>query len=356
MSLKKGLDQLIEEFLEHLEVEKNCSPLTIRNYHHYLGRFSSWLGKNYPGTGISGLSLEKIRKFRVYLARFIGQNGKNLSSVTQAYHVIALRSFLKWLNKNDYKTLSPEKIDLPKSKTKSLKFLSGGQVERLLGQPSVSTIRGLRDKAILEIVFSTGLRVSEVVRLNRDQVDLKRRVFKSYKDRQGQAAGRSIPGMERAREVRMKPAPKFRGRVPFGVIGKGGRPRVVFLSPRAAKWLERYLEERNDRFLPLFVAHPKTKNKIESVDNRTDDEARLTARSIQRIVRKHGRKAKLPMEVTPHVLRHSFATDLLMAGADLRSVQEMLGHKNIATTQVYTHVTNRQLREVHQAFHGKGGK
>jgi len=315
MSQKKRLDQLIEEFLEALEVEKNYSPLTIRNYRHYLGRFSSWFSKNFPRATIQNLDLKKMRRWRLYLARFKGQNGQNLVPITQSYHVIALRSFLKWLRKFDYKTLSPEKIDLPKTSSKSLKFLSIEQIERLLNQPSIFTLSGLRDKAVLEIIFSTGLRVSEVVGLNRVRVNLKRREF--------------------------------------GVIGKGGRARVVFLSPRAAKWLDRYLAKRKDRLKPLFISHRGKQDKQEIIDKRTDEEARLSARSIQRIVKRYAQKAKLPIQVTPHVLRHSFATDLLMAGADLRSVQEMLGHKNIATTQIYTHVTNKQLRDVHEAFHGK---
>jgi site-specific recombinase XerD len=318
MSQKKSLDKLIEEFLEHLEVEKNCSPLTIRNYRHYLTRFSSWFNKIYPQSGLEALDLPKIKRFRVYLARFIGQNKKNLALITQAYHVIALRSFLKWLRKFDYKTLAPEKIDLPKVKSQSLKFLTTGQVERLLAQPALSSVRGLRDKAILEIIFSTGLRVSEVVSLNRDHLDLNRREF--------------------------------------GVVGKGGRARVVFLSPRAAKWLSRYLKKRLDRFAPLFISHRGKNKEGEVVEKRTNEEMRLTARSVQRIVVRYARKARLPVAATPHVLRHSFATDLLMAGADLRSVQEMLGHKNVSTTQVYTHVTNKQLRNVHAAFHGKGGR
>jgi site-specific recombinase XerD len=318
MNPKASLNQLIEEFLEHLEVEKNCSSLTIRNYRHYLKRFSAWLAEKFPNTSVQGLDLEKIRQYRLYLARFKGKNGQNLSLITQAYHVIGLRSFLKWLLKNDYKTLAPEKIDLPKTKSRSLKFLNIDQIERLLAQPTISTIRGLRDKSILEIVFSTGLRVSELVKLNRSQIDLKRREF--------------------------------------GIIGKGGQARVVFLSLRAAKWAERYLQKRKDQLEPLFISHQQESEDQKSViDQRTSEEARLTPRSVQRIVKKYGRKARLPIEITPHVLRHSYATDLLRAGADLRSVQEMLGHKNISTTQVYTHVTNRQLRDVHQAFHGRGG-
>jgi site-specific recombinase XerD len=304
------LDRLIEEFLENLEIERNCSPLTIRNYRHYLGRFSLWLKKNNLKTQPGSINLEIIKKYRVFLARFTPPNGIPLSRSTQSYHVIALRAFLRWLIKNDYKTIPPEKVDLPKSESRSLKFLSTEQLERLLSQPQISTPQGLRDKAILEVLFSTGLRVSELVKLNRDQIDLRRREF--------------------------------------GVIGKGGRSRVVFLSQRATDWLKKYLDKREDSTQPLFIRHQKNLEKTIS------KEMRLSTRSVQRIVAKYGRKARLPIEVTPHVIRHSFATDLLMAGADLRSVQEMLGHKNISTTQIYTHVTNKQLREIHETFHGKG--
>jgi len=297
------IDRLIEEFLEDMEIVRNCSPLTLRNYRHYLGRFSLWLKKNFPKAKLSSINLEIIKKYRIFLSRFTAPNGGFLSRSTQAYHVIALRSFFKWLIKNDYRIIPPEKIDLPKGESRSLKFLTTDQVARLLGQPKISEPRGLRDKAILEVLFSTGLRVSELVNLNRDQIDLKRREF--------------------------------------GVVGKGGRSRVVFLSSEAAKWLGKYLASRKDGEKALFVRFGATPS-------------RLTARSIQRIVEKYVRQCRLPVKITPHGLRHSFATDLLMAGADIRSVQEMLGHKNIATTQIYTHITNKHLREVHEAFHGKG--
>ena len=310
-SSRTELDRLIEDFLEHLEIERQSSPLTIRNYRHYLGRFSNWLKRNSFKAKPSSIDLEKIKKYRVYLARFSAPNGQLLSRSTQAYHVIALRSFLRWLVKNDHQTLAPEKVDLPKSESRSLNFLSTEQVERFLAQPLPSKKTGLRDKAILETLFSTGLRVSELVRLSRDQIDLKRREF--------------------------------------GVIGKGGRARVVFLSERAVKWLKKYLDNREDNWKPLFIRLGGSQ-KVEE----TGEKMRLTARSVQRIVDKYSRKAKLPVKVTPHVIRHSFATDLLIAGADIRAVQEMLGHKNIQTTQIYTHVTNRQLRNVHEMFHGKG--
>ncbi|MCX6724507.1 MAG: tyrosine-type recombinase/integrase [Candidatus Shapirobacteria bacterium] len=304
-------DRLIEEFLEHLEIEKNCSPLTIRNYKHYLSRFSNWLKANLPKVNLASLNLEIIKKYRVFLSRFIAKNGSSLSRITQSYHVIALRSFLKFLIKNDYRTIAPEKIELPKMESRSLKFLTTEQMERLLGQPEISKPQGLRDKAILETLFSTGLRVSELVKLNRDKIDLNRREF--------------------------------------GVIGKGGRARVVFLSKSSAEWISKYLASRSDKWEPLFVRIIKNPEITED-----GKRLRLTPRSIQRIVKKYVKKAKIPVDISPHGIRHSFATDLLMAGADIRSVQELLGHKNIATTQIYTHITNRQLRDVHEAFHGKG--
>jgi len=310
-SPRTELDRLIEEFLEHLEIERHCSPLTIRNYRHYLGRFSNWFKRDDFKAKPSSIHLEKVKKYRVYLARFTAPNSQSLSLSTQAYHVIALRAFLRWLVKNDYDTLAPEKIDIPKSKSRSVKFLSADQIERFLSQPLPSKKTGLRDKAILEILFSTGMRVSELVGLNRDQIDLKRREF--------------------------------------GIIGKGGEARVVFLSERAVKWLKKYINSREDSWKPLFIRFGGGKD-----IGKDGEKMRLTARSVQRIVDKYSKKARLPVKVTPHVIRHSFATDLLIAGADLRAVQEMLGHKNIQTTQIYTHVTNRQLRSIHEAFHGKG--
>lgn len=298
----------IEEFLEYLEIERNCSVLTQRNYRHYLSRFLKWGRKNLPQFKIKTLSLEQVMKYRVFLARLLTKDGQPLSHATQAYHMIALRSFLKYLIKRDVKTLAPEKIELPKVETKSLKCLNDEQVNRLLNSPGISSLAGLRDKAILEMLFSTGLRVSELVRLNRDEIDLKQREF--------------------------------------GVIGKGGTPRVVFLSKRAVKWLEKYLQQREDDWRPLFIHF---KGKID--ESNRGEKMRLTPRSIQRIVEKYVRKARLPIKISPHGLRHSFATDLLRRGADIRAVQEMLGHKNIATTQIYTHITNQQLRKIHQQYH-----
>lgn len=309
--LRTETDRLIEEFLEYLEIEKNCSPLTIRNYKHYLRRFSGWLKSNSFNSDPASFNLEIIKKYRVFLSRFTAPNGTSLARITQSYHVIALRAFLKFLIKNDYRTIAPEKIELPKVESRSLKFLSTEQVERLLSQPQISNPRELRDKAILETLFSTGLRVSELTKLNREKIDFNRREF--------------------------------------GVIGKGGHARVVFLSKQAVEWIKKYLESRQDKWPPLFIRIVKNPEVTE--DGR---KLRLTVRSIQRIVKKYVRRARIPVDISPHGLRHSFATDLLIAGADIRSVQELLGHKNISTTQIYTHVTNKQLRDVHEAFHGKG--
>ena len=302
------LVRLVEDFLEYLEIERNCSPLTRRNYKHYLNRFVEWVNSYTRRFNLEKLSLEQVMKYRVFLARFESKKGMFLSRVTQGYHMIALRSFLKFLIKRDYKTLAPEKIELPKADSQSLKFLSTEQIERLLNAPGISTISQLRDKVILEVLFSTGLRVSELCKLDRDKIDLKRREF--------------------------------------GVIGKGGRPRVVFLSKRAVKWLKTYLDNRQDDWQPLLI---RFKGKVDETNQ--GEKMRLGPRSVQRIVEKYVRKSKLPIKITPHGIRHSMATDLLMHGADVRVVQEILGHKNIATTQIYTHVTNRQLKQAHDKFH-----
>lgn len=302
------LPELIDQFLEYLEIEKNCSKLTIRDYRHYLNTFSNWFSSTLPGKRIEDLDLQTVRKYRVHLANRIDEKGLTLKRVTQNYYVIALRSLLRFLIKNDYQTLEPSKIDLPKVESRSIKFLEREHVDRLVTAVDTSKEEGIRDRSILELLFSTGLRVSELVRLNRDQINLDRREI--------------------------------------GVIGKGGRARVVFISDRAAEWLDRYLKKRHDTFRPLFIRYS---GKV--IEENAGEKMRLSPRSIERIVKKYVRLARLPIDATVHTLRHSFATDLLTNGADLRSVQEMLGHKNISTTQIYTHVTNKQLREVHEAFH-----
>ena len=306
-----SLSSWIADFLEYLEIEKGRSPRTIRQYKHYFKRFDDWLSQNSSAVEPEDIDLELVRKYRLYLAHLRNRNGMALKRNTQTYYIIALRAFLRYLLvQRDIPTLSPDKLELPKQISRSVTFLNPGQLDRLLNSPKISNEAGLRDKAILETLFSTGLRVSELVSLNRDQINLDRKEF--------------------------------------GVRGKGDKLRVVFLSDRAAEWLERYLRVRRDRFKPLFIRYSGT------VDAKRDGEKmRLTARSVEKIVRKYARRCGLPVDATPHTLRHSFATDLLIGGADLRSVQEMLGHESIRTTQVYTHVTNRHLKEVHKAFHSR---
>ena len=307
--MENDLNVLTRRFLEHLEIERNCSRLTIRNYQHYLEVLENFLseGNKDKKITIQDVTSDAIRRFRLYLSRQKGSHGE-MKLVTQGYYVIALRSFLKWLIKNDYKVLQPEKLDVPKTKDHSLKFLDITQMERLLVQPLPSSRNGFRDRAILELLFSTGLRVSELVHLNRDQINLKTREF--------------------------------------GVIGKGGRARVVFISKQAANHVAKYLMSREDKYKPLFIRDLRP-NEIPASDEKT----RLTARSVERLVKHYVKTANLPVDATPHTLRHSMATDLLRSGADLRSVQELLGHKNIATTQIYTHVTDARLREVHEKYH-----
>ena len=316
------LSVLLKQFYDYLLIERQVSHYTLRNYQHYLTRFEKFCHQ----TGKSEMTVEQItqdlvRRYRVWLAGLTNAKGEPLQPATQAYHVIALRSFLRWLIKNDYQTLAPEKLDLPKQRGRRLEFLMAEQMERLLAAPNVNSVAGLRDRAILETLFSTGLRVSELVSLNRNQVNLKQREF--------------------------------------GVKGKGGRVRVVFLSPRAVEWLEKYLATRDDEWPPLFInyrnpyaaAGDEDGIELSKFDPEYGEKRRLTSRSVQRMVRKYADQVQLPIEITPHGIRHSFATDLLMAGADLRSVQELLGHKNIVTTQIYTHVTNRQLKQVFEKYH-----
>ncbi len=304
-----GLRTHIKRYLSYIEVERNYSKFTIRNYDHYLLVFRKWFEKHYEQEYIEKLTTEMVRRYRLFLARFEGKDGKRLSPTTQSYYVISLRAFLKYCARKGIKTLSPEKVDLPKSEDHRIKFLDREQVERLLMAPDTSKMSGLRDKTILEVLFSTGLRVSEMAKLDIDKIDLKQREF--------------------------------------GILGKGRRMRVVFLSKRACEWLDRYLSARVDPYRALWIRIPKNGEWDPAMGN---EKARLSVRGIQRIVEKYRRSAGIAIKVSPHVLRHSFATTLLQSGADLRSVQEMLGHKNVATTQIYTHVTNPQLKRIHEEF------
>lgn len=308
------IQKLITEFLEYLEIEKQRSTLTIRNYGHYLNRFAAITNVTRP----EDISLDTVRKFRIYLNRVLDKDGKELKPITQSYYIIALRSFLKYLAKRDIKTLAAEKIELGKIPQREISFLEPAEVEKLLDAPhqsvgnSKKTITKFRDKAILETLFSTGLRVSELVRLNRDKANIDK----------GE----------------------------YVVLGKGGKVRIVFLSKNCQQAIKEYLNKRTDTDLALFIHH-KTNQFKES-----QEDLRLTSRAVQRIVKKYAAQAGIIKKLTPHTLRHSFATDLLAAGANIRSVQEMLGHSNLSTTQIYTHITNQQLKEVHSKFHSANKK
>lgn len=295
------------DFLEYLELERNVSQNTIENYNHYLVRFLDFVGDIPP----SDINLDLIKKYRLHLARWVDpETKKPLKRKTQNYFMIALRSFLKYLTRVDVNTLAPEKVELGEVEDSPLKVLENSDLENLLAAPDLTTPDGLRDKAILETLFSTGLRVSELAALNRDSVNFER----------GE----------------------------FPVIGKGGKERIVFLSEAACAAIQNALDVRKDTYKPLFIRFQGRQDPSDDGEN-----MRLTTRSVERIVEKYVKAVGLSVKATPHTLRHSFATDLLINGADIRSVQEMLGHSNIATTQVYTHITNRQLKEVHRSFHGK---
>ncbi len=299
-----NLDKLITQFLEYLEIEKNRSEKTVRNYDFYLKRFNEWVGDTSP----TGITQEKIRQYRLWLNRFHDETGRELKKNTQNYHLIALRAFLKYLAKRDIKTLSAEKIELGKMPERVVDFLEGSDLERILEAPTLTEAPEIikkRDKAIVEMLFSTGLRVSELANLKKEQVNLK-------KDE-------------------------------FTVRGKGDKPRVVFLSNQAKFWVKQYLDSRQDVSPFLFVSH----------DRAHESEGALTPRSVERLVKKYSKIAGITKKVTPHTMRHSYATDLLMNGADIRSVQAMLGHSSITTTQIYTHITNQQLRDVHKSFHAR---
>ena len=298
------ISELLLDYIEHLEVEGGRSAHTAENYTLYLERFVEFTND----IEVNKITTEIVRKYRLWLNRFKNDHDDELAIITQSYHLIALRGFLNYLSKRDILSLSPEKIDLPKTARKQVTFLHYDEVERLLEQIDTNSEVGLRDKAIIELLFSSGLRVSELVNLNRDHINLKRHEFM--------------------------------------VRGKGQKDRPVFISENASIQIKNYLDERNDSLPPLFISY--SNNNIESNNG---DYRRLTARSIQRIISRYSRLAGITKHVSPHTLRHSFATDLLMNGADIRSVQVMLGHSSISTTQVYTHVTDEHLREVHERFH-----
>lgn len=306
--MSQNIEELKKEFLEYLEIEKGRSLKTIKNYDQYLSRFIDFTQIKKP----QNITDETVRKFRLWLNRqksgSVTEGIKDtLKKKTQNYYLIALRAFLKFLRKREIDSLSPERIELAKISERGLDLISQSDLERLLLAPNATDIKSLRDKAILELLFSTGLRVSELCSLNNDDIDLS-------KDE-------------------------------FSVRGKGEKIRVVFLSQSAKDAVRNYLNKRTDMDDAMFVQFGKNASRAKSL--------RLSPRSVERIVKYYAVKAGISKKVTPHVVRHSFATDLLQNGADLRSVQALLGHANIATTQVYTHVTDKHLREIHKAFHGK---
>lgn len=299
-------EDAVGQFLEYLEIEQNRSQKTIQNYSHYLTRLSDFAGE----IKLKDIDAELIRKWRLWLNRLGTNSSDELSKVTQNYHLIALRSFLRFCVKREWPALAPDKIELARTKRPQVTFLTPEELERLAAQPKPDNLVGLRDRAIIELLFSSGLRVSELVGLDRDHINLKRREFM--------------------------------------VRGKGQKDRPIFISEEAANCIASYLEQRKDNVKPLFIRYSGTK-KVDVSGNYH----RLTARSIQRMVARYALLAGITKHVSPHTLRHSFATDLLMNGADLRSVQAMLGHSNIATTQIYTHVTDPHLKQVHEQFHNR---
>lgn len=300
------MSEYILDFIEHLEVEGGRMPKTAENYEFYLQRFVEFAGDITPAQ----ITPELVRKYRLWLNRYRSENGEELAMITQSYHLIALRGFLKYFSRRDIASMSPDKIELPKVHRKQVTFLHYDEVLRLIEHVDTNSETGLRDRAILELLFSSGLRVSELVNLNRDHINTKRREFM--------------------------------------VRGKGQKDRPIFISKGAADWVDQYLSERQDTLAPLFISYSKNVTPDTSGDFR-----RLSARSIQRMVSKYARLAGITKHVSPHTMRHSFATDLLMNGADLRSVQSMLGHSNISTTQIYTHITDAHLKDVYEQFHSE---
>ena len=309
------ISELVADFLESLEIEKGRSTKTVENYGLYLARFIDLITEDFEGQEMikpSDITPEVLRRFRLKLNRFSdNQNKERLSALTQSYHLIALRGFFKYLAKRGIKSLDPSLIDLPRAAKKQVTFLHFDEIERLLAEIPLNTESGLRDRAIIELLFSGGLRVSELCGLNRDSINLERREFM--------------------------------------VRGKGKKDRPIFIDKSTAECIEEYLNMRTDTLPALFLNNSAN----QQIPSTSGDFRRLTPRSIERIVQKYTRLAGITKHVTPHTMRHSFATDLLMNGADIRSVQSLLGHANISTTQIYTHITDPHLKEVHEKFHSE---
>ena len=309
------ISELVADFLESLEIEKGRSTKTVENYGLYLARFIDLITEDFEGQDMikpSDITPEILRRFRLKLNRFSdNQNKERLSALTQSYHLIALRGFFRYLAKRGIKSLDPSLIDLPRAAKKQVTFLHFDEIERLLAEIPLDTESGLRDRAIIELLFSGGLRVSELCSLNRDSINLERREFM--------------------------------------VRGKGKKDRPIFIDKSTAECIEDYLNMRTDTLPALFLNNSAN----QQIPSTSGDFRRLTPRSIERIVQKYTRLAGITKHVTPHTMRHSFATDLLMNGADIRSVQSLLGHANISTTQIYTHITDPHLKEVHEKFHSE---
>ncbi|MEX1052603.1 MAG: tyrosine-type recombinase/integrase, partial [Patescibacteria group bacterium] len=294
------------------DLDRNLSPKTVKMYSYYLNFFKDWLLEleKKENIEIEKVDENTVRDFRLYLSnKYKNPHKGSLKRQTQNYFLVALRSLFRYLIKQKLEVMAPEMIDLGKQKDRTIKFLLPEELDKLFAAVVTKDEKGIRDRTILEVLFSTGLRVSELVGLNRENVNLD--------------SGE------------------------FGVVGKGGKARVVFLSKNAKEWLKKYLDKRSDTDRALFIRYsgPKPKEGL-NVEGK-----RLSVRSIERLIDKYRKKAGILFRIGPHVLRHSYATDLLTHGADIRSVQEMLGHKNISTTQIYTHVTNPRLREIHEKYH-----
>ncbi|MEZ6330549.1 MAG: tyrosine-type recombinase/integrase [Candidatus Saccharimonadales bacterium] len=300
------LETLIGDYLEYMAIERGRSKKTIANYSHYLTRLVDFAGD----VTIDEVTPDLIRKWRLWLNDLGSDRSDELGKATQNYHLIALRNFLKYCHKRDIAAMSADQIELAKVARTKVTFLDKDELERLLEQPNTQEIAGLRDRAILELLYSSGLRVSELVSLDTAHINLKRREFT--------------------------------------VRGKGQKDRPVFISQQAADWVQLYIDTREDALPALFISYGG-----KAATNTTGNYRRLTPRSIQRMVARYALLAGITKHVSPHSLRHSFATDLLMNGADIRSVQAMLGHSNIATTQIYTHVTDPHLKSIHEKFHNK---
>lgn len=310
------LPEQVLPFLEYCEIEKGLSNNTQRNYEQYLKLFTGWLEINGQSKLLPHeLTAQHIWDYRLYLARkYKTPSGGYLGKKSQNYYLIALRAFLNFLADRDIDTLPSSKVKLAKQKTDyTISFLEVQDIEKMVKVPDVSTLAGLRDRAIMELFFSSGMRIAELVSLDVDQLSF-------------------LADKSRTRTYELS------------IVGKGKYVRTIFISPRAAEWLRAYLAARRDVYKPLFI----------NLRSKDEDAKRLSPRSIQTMISRSALLAGLSKKVTPHTLRHTYATDLLSHGADLRSVQELLGHKNVATTQIYTHVTNKRLRDIHEKFHGGG--